>query len=66
MTTATRRRPVPVRRVKVYPDALPARPFYIPPCAWCREPLVDSDGRPSWDVVGRLTFVCRGQCRGWP
>lgn len=43
-------------------DIAAARPFVAPPCARCKAPLMDADGNPRWDVIGRLTFVCLGGC----
>jgi hypothetical protein len=53
------------QRIARYSDLpqRPVRPFRPPPCTWCGADLLDDAGQPSWDVVGRLTFVCRGQCR---
>ncbi len=38
------------------------RPFVAPRCARCQTQLCDWRGNPSWDVIGRLTFVCRDAC----
>jgi hypothetical protein len=49
------------KRVETAAD-LGIRPFAIPQCGWCKAALVDEQGRPRWEVVGRLTFVCLGGC----
>ena len=38
------------------------RPFFGFLCGRCGVLLVDQQGNPRWDVVGRLTLVCLGGC----